>query len=186
MAPAPDRVQREDAQGVGGGRGDIGARFWGWESTMVFYEIMIILDGYAEMRDMPAPQDRAAGRTVVERYIPHLLDQYDGPCGLSVTARHHNGHAMTKDAGRRRRGHTRYSQEHFARAESSRRCKPRQAAQGAPPGTFRSRIAPAAAQRRRRRGAPQCMTGPHVGRVAVRNGGGERHADAPPQPPGRP
>ena len=85
---------------VEGGK-NIGTRFWGWESVMMFYEIVIILDGYAEMRGMPAPQNHAVRRAIVERHLPHLLDQYDGLYGLSVTARYHNGYAMTKDAGRR-------------------------------------------------------------------------------------
>ena len=50
---------------------------------------------------MPAPQNHAARRAIVERHLPRLLDRYGGPCGLSVTTKHHNEHAMTKDAGRK-------------------------------------------------------------------------------------
>lgn len=79
----------------------IGARFWGWESVLMFYEIVIVLDGYAETRGLPTPHNHAARRAIVERHLPHLLDQYDGLYGLSITARYHNGYAMTADAGRR-------------------------------------------------------------------------------------
>ena len=75
------------------------ARFWGWESVLMFYEIVITLDGYAELRGMPAPQNHAVRRSVVERHLPYLADIYDGLYGLSVTARYHNGYAMTEDAG---------------------------------------------------------------------------------------
>ena len=33
-----------------------GARFWDWEATMMFYEIVIALDGYAEARGIPTPK----------------------------------------------------------------------------------------------------------------------------------
>ena len=78
---------------------DIGARFWGWEAVLMFYEIVIILDGYAELRGMPAPQSHKARRALVGRHLPHLAEIYKGLYGLSVTTRYHNGYAMTKDAG---------------------------------------------------------------------------------------
>ena len=80
------------------GRG-IGVRFWGWEAVLMFYEFVIVLDGYAELRGMPAPQSHAARRSIVDRHLPHLAEIYEGSCGLSVTARYHNGYAMTTDAG---------------------------------------------------------------------------------------
>ena len=80
------------------GRG-IGARFWGWETVLMFYEIVIILDGYAELRGMPAPRSHAARRSIINRHLPHLVEIYEGLYGLSVTARYHNGYAMTEDAG---------------------------------------------------------------------------------------
>ena len=85
---------------VDGGR-SIGTRFWGWETVLMFYEIVIILDGYAEARGMPTPKSHKARRSVVERHLPHLLDQYDDLCTLSLDARYYKGYAMTESEGRR-------------------------------------------------------------------------------------
>ena len=85
---------------VDGGRG-IGARFWGWETVLMFYEIVIILDGYAEARGMPTPKSHKERRSVVERHLLHLLDMYDGLYALSLSARYYKGYAMTESEGRR-------------------------------------------------------------------------------------
>ena len=83
-----------------GGR-SIGARFWGWEAVLMFYEIVIILDGYAEARGTPTPKSHRARRSVVERHLPHLLDTYDDLYTLSLDARYYDGYDMTANEGRR-------------------------------------------------------------------------------------
>ena len=72
------------------------SRFWAWEIVMVFYEIVIAVDWYAEARGMPAPKSHREGRAVVRRHLPHLLDSYDGLYGLSLKARYYKGYAMTE------------------------------------------------------------------------------------------
>ena len=67
----------------------------------MFYEIVIILDGYAEARGIATPKSHTARRTVVERHLPHLLDMYDGLYTLSLDARYYKGYDMTESEGRR-------------------------------------------------------------------------------------
>ena len=78
--------------------GTDGPRFWAWEIVMMFYEIVIAVDSYAEARGMPSPKSHRERRAVVERYLPHLLDPYDGLYGLSLKARYYKGYAMTETA----------------------------------------------------------------------------------------
>ena len=78
-----------------------GARFRDWVAVIMFYEIVIILDGYAEARGMPAPKSRKARRAVVRRHLPRLVDFYDGLHALSLEARYYKGYAMTEGEARR-------------------------------------------------------------------------------------
>ena len=83
-----------------GGR-SIGARLWDWEAVMLFYEIVIALDGYAELRGMPAPQNHKARRAIVRRHLPHLAEPYNALYALSLEARYYDGYDMTESEGRR-------------------------------------------------------------------------------------
>ena len=75
-----------------------GARFWGWEIVMMFYDIVIAVDGYAEMRGIPVPKNHKARRAVVGRHLPHLAELYNGLYSLSLVARYYDGYAMTENA----------------------------------------------------------------------------------------
>ena len=77
---------------AGGG----GERFWDWEATMMFYEIVIVLDGYAEARGLPTPKNHKARRALVKRHLPHLVDFYDDLYSMSLEARYYNGYDMTE------------------------------------------------------------------------------------------
>ena len=74
---------------------------WDWEATVLFYEIVIAVDGYAEIRGMPAPTNHKARRALVERHLPHLLDPYDDLYALSLEARYYDGYNMAESEGRR-------------------------------------------------------------------------------------
>ena len=63
---------------------------------MMFYEIVIILDGYAEASGMPAPKNHKARRVIVKRRLPHLVDFYNDLYSLSLEARYYNGYDMTE------------------------------------------------------------------------------------------
>ena len=78
-----------------------GARFWAWEIVMVFYEIVIALDGYAGVRGMPVPKSHRERRALVRRHLPHLVDPYEELYGLSLKARYYKGYAMTEKAWRK-------------------------------------------------------------------------------------
>ena len=65
---------------------------------MMFYDTVIAVDGYAEMRGIPVPRNHNARRAVVERHLPHLVDLYDGLYTLSLVARYYDGYAMTENA----------------------------------------------------------------------------------------
>ena len=78
-----------------------GTRFWDWEATMMFYEIVIILDGYAEARGMPAPKNHKSRRALVKRHLPHLAEMYNDLYALSLEARYYDGHNMAEYEGRR-------------------------------------------------------------------------------------
>ena len=82
------------------GRG-IGARLWDWEAVTLFYEIVIALGGYTELRGMPAPQSHRTRRALVGRHLPHLVEPYDALYALSLEARYYDGYAMTEYEGRR-------------------------------------------------------------------------------------
>ena len=75
-----------------------GPRFWAWEIVMMFYDIVIAVDGYAEMRGMPAPKTHAARRAVVKRHLPHLTTLYNDLYGMSLIARYCEGYTMTEYA----------------------------------------------------------------------------------------
>lgn len=76
-------------------KGD-GERFLDWEATMMFYEIVIALDGYAEARGLPTPKNHKARRAIVERHLPLLVDFYNDLYTLSLNARYYNGYDMTE------------------------------------------------------------------------------------------
>lgn len=57
-----------------GGRVD--TRFWDWECVLMFYEVVITLDGYAEMMGKASPKNHKERRAIVERHLPHLVDIY--------------------------------------------------------------------------------------------------------------
>ena len=78
-----------------------GSRFRDWVVVMMFYEIVIALDGYAELRGMPAPQNHKERRAIVRRHLPHLVEPYDALYALSLAARYYDGYAMTESEGRR-------------------------------------------------------------------------------------
>ena len=92
-----DRWARESLAGGG-------ERFLDWEATMMFYEIVIALDGYAEARELPTPQNHKARRAIVERHLSRLVDFYDDLYTLSLNARYYNGYGMSekewREAGR--------------------------------------------------------------------------------------
>ena len=75
-----------------------GARFWGWEIVMMFYDIVIAVDGYAEMRGIPAPKNHKERRAVVRRHLPHLAEMYNVLYSLSLVARYCDGYTMTENA----------------------------------------------------------------------------------------
>ena len=76
-------------------------RFWAWEIVMMFYDIVIIVDGYAEAGGKPPPKNHRVRRAVVERHLPLLLDLYDDLYALSLEARYYKGYTMTENAWRR-------------------------------------------------------------------------------------
>ena len=73
-----------------------GARFRDWEAAMMFYEIVIILDGHAEARGMPAPKSHKTRRAIARRHLPRLADFYNGLYSMSPEARYCNGYGMTE------------------------------------------------------------------------------------------
>ena len=99
-APQIDHNRRVRMVIVEGGKSS-GTRFWGWEAVLMFYEIVIALDGYAEMRGIPVPKSHKARRAIVERHLPHLIVPYDGLYGLSLVARYHCGYAIGEGEGRK-------------------------------------------------------------------------------------
>ena len=78
-----------------------GSRFRDWVVVMMFYEVVITLDGCAEARGMPAPQGHKARRSVVGRHLPHPAEQYNALYALSLAARYYDGYAVTENEGRR-------------------------------------------------------------------------------------
>ena len=85
-----NRSARKSLAGADGGR------FWAWEIVMMFYEIVIAVDWYAEARGMPAPKSHRERRALVRRHLPHLVDPYEEIYGLSLKARYYKGYAMTE------------------------------------------------------------------------------------------
>ncbi len=73
-----------------------GERFWDWEATMMFCEIVIALDGYAEKRGLPTPKNHKSRRALVKRRLPHLAGLCGGLYGLSLEARYYDGYVMTE------------------------------------------------------------------------------------------
>ena len=64
-------------------------------------EIVIILDGYAEMRGMPAPKKHRARRALVKHHLSHLAEMCNGLYGLGLEARHCNRCGMTEKEWRK-------------------------------------------------------------------------------------
>lgn len=98
MQIAHDKRAREIL--VKGGRSS-GKRLLDWEVTLMFYEIVIAVDGYAEIRGIPVPKNHAARSALVKRHLPYLADMYNGLYGLSLEARYYDGYSMTEKAWRK-------------------------------------------------------------------------------------
>ena len=64
----------------------------------MFYEIVIILDGCAEARGMPAPKNHKSRRALVKRHLPHLAEMYNDLYALS------SGQVLRRAQHGRRRG----------------------------------------------------------------------------------
>lgn len=86
------RVRERLAKG-----GRVDTRFWDRECVLMFYKVVIVLDGYAEMMGKAAPKNHKERRAVVEQHLPHLVDIYDGLYTLSLTARYYKGYATTEN-----------------------------------------------------------------------------------------
>ncbi len=84
--------------------GASGARLWAWEIVMMFYEIVIAVDGYAEAGGMPSPKSHRERRAVVRRHLPHLAKPYNDLYGPSLKARYYEGCDMTEKAWREAAG----------------------------------------------------------------------------------
>ena len=84
-----DTRARERLAGAGG------ARFWAWEIVMMFYEIVIAVDGCAEARGLLVPKTHMARRVLVTRHFPRLAGPYNDLYGLSLEGRHYKGYDMT-------------------------------------------------------------------------------------------
>ncbi len=67
----------------------------------MFYEIVIAIDGYAEMKGVPVPKNHNSRHNLVERHLPHLLDLYNDLYGQSLIARYSDGYTMTENEGLR-------------------------------------------------------------------------------------
>ncbi len=67
---------------------------------MMFHEIVIAVDGYAEIRGIPVPKTHKARRAIVRRHLPHLAEQYNDLYTLSLIARYYDGYDMTEKAWR--------------------------------------------------------------------------------------
>ena len=91
-----DYNRRARGKIAGGG----GARFWGWEVVMLFYEIVITVDWYAETRGIPVPKNHKARCFLIKRHLPHLAEMYNNLYGLSLEARYYKGYTMTENEGR--------------------------------------------------------------------------------------
>lgn len=63
----------------------------------MFYEVVITLDGYAEMMGKASPKNHKERRAIVERHLPHLVDVYDDLYTLSLTARYYKGCTTTEN-----------------------------------------------------------------------------------------
>lgn len=77
---------------------------------MMFCEIAIIPDGYAEAGGMPAPKNKSR-RAPVKRHLPHLAEMYNDLYALSLEASTTTGAAWPntrgaglRDAARRQQG----------------------------------------------------------------------------------
>ena len=89
------RAREKLAEGEGGGA------FMDWDAVPMFCETVIAVDGYAELRGVPAPKSHNARRAIVRRHLPHLADPYEELYGLSLEAKYSNGYAMTEKAWRK-------------------------------------------------------------------------------------
>ena len=70
-------------------------RLASWQVIMMFYEVVVVVDGCAEDRGRPAPTGHNARRAFVKRNFPHLAQSYDYLYNESVAARYYDGYAMT-------------------------------------------------------------------------------------------
>ena len=63
---------------------------------MMFYDVVIAVDGYAESTMRPAPKSHKARRRLVSRQFPHLLEYYVYPQSESMAARYYDGYALNE------------------------------------------------------------------------------------------
>ena len=63
---------------------------------MMFYEAVIVVDGYAETTGRPTPTSHKARRRLVGKYFPHLVYSYRLLHGASVSARYYDGYVLTE------------------------------------------------------------------------------------------
>ena len=72
-----------------------------WEAALMFHEIVIAVDGCAEIRGHSRAQKPRGEARPVKRHLPYLAEMYNGLYGLSLEARHYDGYSMTEKAWRR-------------------------------------------------------------------------------------
>ena len=72
-------------------------RFASWQIIMMFYEVVVAVDGCAEDRGRPAPNSHRARSAFVQRNFPHLEHPYEHLYNESIVARYYDGYAMTSE-----------------------------------------------------------------------------------------
>ena len=70
-------------------------RFASWQAVMMFYEVVVAVDGCAEDGGRPAPTSHKARSAFVQRNFPHLEHPYEHLYSEGMAARYYNGYAMT-------------------------------------------------------------------------------------------
>ena len=75
--------------------GIAGDEFVGWQTIVMFYKVVTIVDGCAEAAGRPAPTSHAARLRFVRRNFPHLAKPYEHLYNESVSVRYYDGYAMT-------------------------------------------------------------------------------------------
>ena len=72
-------------------------RFASWQVIMMFYEVVVAVDGCAEDRGRPAPTSHNARSAFVQRNFPHLEHPYRYLYNESIVARYYDGYTMTSE-----------------------------------------------------------------------------------------